>query len=530
LSPQSHRVVSLGSPIVGAYSHSIFGCDIFITFDLRNMAASKTSIEGWHLVSKIDFERATAVDVAGSAHAEVRVRSQHGVGLYDHETKITEVEEGTVVLTSHNLFFQSRCDATEVHFRLYLGHVAGVKPVHRLPGMTYFSSPKIVVKLTNSERHTKLSFRQGGLAEFIADLNVMLEKRRWMSAAPSPPRALAAASSSITGPTTPTTTTTPPTAQPHATQGGQVPATGLAASPTTSSGYRASSTTASMDRHGGLAVTERAGIRGLVDKRDAEYEEKQTALRSASRDIDELMKNASQVQNLIRAMKASARGRAAAGDSSQLDELEVRFGIAAPVSRADFGSGQEGRWVDELTRELGTWLRKHPALRNRPSVPLTELFALYNRARGGPNAVSPADLLKACETLPHGGADRDRGDWNVGKNAEGVVLLYQNHTRSLALDVVARLLQTPVETSALPATAADESTAAEERLVRQYSMGVRAAELATELRVHVSEAAAALEFFESQGLLCRGAPRGLHGGSMRPLFYWNPFLVQSRLP
>ena len=142
---------------------------------------------GWSVVPLAELQATVSRDVAPDPHAEVRVRQQHGVGLYHGDTRAAGVGEGVVYLTSHSLYFHAKSETDggpEASFALHLRYVQGVKPYG---GVKFFSSPKIVVVLVRGG-HTKLSFRQSGHVDFMADLQVMLSKRRWERLpSPSPP-------------------------------------------------------------------------------------------------------------------------------------------------------------------------------------------------------------------------------------------------------------------------------------------------------------------------------------------------------
>jgi ESCRT-II complex subunit VPS36 len=474
-----------------------------------------TKVAGWSPCSPEEYRRATASEVGSTPDAEVRVRTQANVGVYHNDTRVDAIGEGLAVLTSKNIFLTTEAAGT---LRLPLSSVKSAKPVARV---MFFSSPKLYIKLLHEEDHTKLSFRQGGQPEFLQDLDVMLEKKRWL-VAPGPSPGLAALSSSGAAGGRGANNATPPPAtvsQPaDASRSGSPPPALVVTSPAAG--------------HEPTVITDRAGIRGLVDKRDAAYEVQQTTLRSASRDIDELMTNATQVQAIIRQLKAAARGPDSEADEAALRDLEVRIGVAAPVTKTH-SSADEKKWHSELAGELGSWLTRHPILRGRPSIPLTELFALYNRARGATNAVSPSDLLKACNALEQGsfsavtGASVKKTDsWSVVHEASGVVLLKQIHAKGYALTIVSTLLTPPGG----PAAEAElVSSSPLDAAVLRYSMGVRASELAAKMHIGVPEATDMLHSFEEDGVLCRGAPRGLNTEFMRPIFYWNPFLVAAAL-
>jgi len=159
------------------------------------------------------------------------------------------------------------------------------------------------------------------------------------------------------------------------------------------------------------------------------------------------------------------------------------------------------------------------------------------------HALPPSDVLAACTGLEQGSlaaqargaAQKEQAAWFVETDEVGVVQLRQLHAKHHALQHVAQLLAAGLRATASP-TKRDPSAAgfdapssptavlatADEALP-VFRQGVRAAELASRMHVSVDEALEMLEELEDDGVLCRGAPRGLNAASMRPLFYWNPF-------
>ena len=485
---------------------------------------------GWSTVAAAEVDAVTSADVGSSTSAEVRVRRQRAVGVYEGDRQADGLTEGVATLTSWAVYF--RCPsaanpADSVDIRMPLDAVVDAKSY---AGVKFFSSPKIVVSLSGTPHgkpsFTKISFRQGGQAEFLADMKVMLEKKRWREAA-AVACGLRAAPSGVQQPPQSGGRGAPVSA----------PADRREAPPAQT--YGATTTTVSAG-HEAQTVTDRAGIRGLVDRRDAQYESQQSALRSATADLDELLKNATQVQSIVRSLKAST---STGGDG---DDYETRQGIAAPVTREVAGK-EESAWQSELASELCAWLLKHPVLKSRPVVPLSELFALYNRGRGAMYALPPHDVLLACTGLEQGSftqaaraaALKAQAAWLVEKDAFGVVQLRQSHAKQYALAQVAQLLSAgirgPGRQGNAPSFAARSvigfSATVEEKVplltvddaLPAFRQGVRAAEVAARMHLSVDEALALLEALEDDGVLCRGAPRGLSNGTQRPLFYWNPF-------
>jgi hypothetical protein len=385
-----------------------------------------------------------------------------------------------VTLTSRWIFFAGSrvTESTAIYLKLDLANVTGMS---RTRGVVMFSRPKIVLNLSTS--HTKLSFRHGGIETFHQHLQVMLEKKHWKTVvAPLPC---------------------------HVEVGRPVPealrTTSLEADPAASP----------FGHDTGVSVTERAGIRGIVDRREAKEEAAQAELRSATSDFEELVRNAARVKAMIASLRASATN-----DKAALDEMEARLGVAAPVMRDSTSD-----WIGDLAAELRSWLLKHPALKSRPAIALTEVFALFNRARGSSNCVSMRDFRDSCERLCGPtvlmNASPTTGNtvpfWSLHRREDGQTMLLQGHVRRGALAVVGALLERKVNLQ--PNQRIDPA--------QTFGASIRPVDLARQLRLPLSEAVYLLDEFADDGTLCKAATSS-GSSSMHYQYHWNPFLSAVR--
>lgn len=81
-------------------------------------------------------------------------------------------------------------------------------------------------------------------------------------------------------------------------------------------------------------------------------------------------------------------------ETQQLVGMLQNMGMTSALSKADY-NGQDQAYHTQLARELGDFVR--PKLtRTNPVMTLTDVYCLYNRARGS-NLVSPEDFRAAAE-------------------------------------------------------------------------------------------------------------------------------------
>jgi ESCRT-II complex subunit VPS36 len=119
-------------------------------------------------------------------------------------------------------------------------------------------------------------------------------------------------------------------------------------------------------------------------------------LNAAFADIDELMIKAKDVVQLAQKMAVAQNRQAKAQGGENADDAAfraamVQLGIASPVTRETAGS----KYHDELSRQLADWLLKRPLQTSGGVLLMTDLYCMFNRARGT-EMVSPDDLMRAC--------------------------------------------------------------------------------------------------------------------------------------
>ncbi|KAH9247033.1 hypothetical protein BASA81_015371 [Batrachochytrium salamandrivorans] len=134
---------------------------------------------------------------------------------------------------------------------------------------------------------------------------------------------------------------------------------------------------------------------GFIESKQRELikQESTLALEAFSGDLKELQSRANVVLDLVRkcADELATSGRAEE-DRDAFDTLLADIGLVNnPVTKQNSGK----RYHQELSRQIQDFLHT----RNEVVISLPDVFALYNRARGGNALVSPTDLQLACELM-----------------------------------------------------------------------------------------------------------------------------------
>jgi ESCRT-II complex subunit VPS36 len=259
------------------------------------------------------------------------------VSIYQGEHK-SKYAKGLVRLTSHRIIWQANgigCVSLSLALVAKLALVDG----------GWRASPKLTLELRDGATLT-YAFKEGGRDDFVDKLKAVMAARAWLADQPAARSASAPAAT--------------------------------AAAP------KKEFSTAS------------AGITGIMKKAKDDAQRADATLNTAFADIDELMLKAKDVVQLAQKLAAAqARQAKAAGgegaDDAAFRAAMVQLGIASPVTRETAGS----KYHDELSRQLAEWLLKRPLQMSGGVLLMTDLYCMFNRARGT-DMVSPDDLLRAC--------------------------------------------------------------------------------------------------------------------------------------
>ncbi|KAI8079936.1 EAP30/Vps36 family-domain-containing protein [Halteromyces radiatus] len=196
-----------------------------------------------------------------------------------------------------------------------------------------------------SDTHVQLSFRKGGLGQFLTKLNTAISTKAWDFSSTS--------SSSL-----------------------------LKDSSTTTIGNN-------IDRRA-------VGIQGIQQRIEQLSSVTNDTMTDAFQDLDRLMANANEMVKLAETISSKMNKDPNDQDLSTLRGYMINLGISNPVTKGTAGS----IYHQELSRELAEFLDKLYTKKENDIRPLTDIYCIFNRARGVA-LISPEDLYKACQQFEY---------------------------------------------------------------------------------------------------------------------------------
>jgi ESCRT-II complex subunit VPS36 len=322
----------------------------------------------------------------------------------------------------------------------------------------------------------KLSFRGGGEKIFYERLKSSMSQRKWLlQNAPPIPKA--------------------------SRPGSEPPADGPAASSTSAS----TSTAATRPKIGGIA--------GLEHHSQAMRKNNELVIGTAFEDLEALMASAKEIialaETFARQVKGGS-GTSTASENALLADSLSQLGLIATkdiVGSSSSAGGSDSLYLSELARTLAEFLTddRRGVLRKAGGImSLVDLWAAFNRARGGVELVSPADFEKAAQL------------W------EKLGLPVRLRTFKSGVKVVQGKDRTDETTiKALLAWLRDLHEFPPEREVpwdwRMFGRGVTARDVAERFGWSIGVAEEELEMAEERGVLCR--EEGIEG-----LKFWENFI------
>lgn len=205
---------------------------------------------------------------------------------------------------------------------------------------------------TETNESIKLSFRGGGEKVFLERLKACMIQRKWLLH------------------------TAPPFPKPnrHA---------------RTDSGSGSGTSTAGGER------AKTVGIAGLEQRRLEERKNNEFVIGNAFEDLDALMSSAKDIIALAESL-ASSNG---ANGNTESNAVASALGLVTTKEMLGGGSNAESLYISELSRNLAEFLMDDArgVLRKAGGIiSLVDLWATFNRARGGVELVSPLDFEKAA--------------------------------------------------------------------------------------------------------------------------------------
>ncbi|KAL0261760.1 Vacuolar protein-sorting-associated protein 36 [Diplodia seriata] len=413
---------------------------------------------------------------------------QDAVGLYEGKYKIPDYQDGHAYLTSHRVCYVDNKEPRKFSVAVNL------KDVERPEFYAGFlkSSPKVTVypkpnkhkraDVNHSPIHRndspapvlsgapigddvpeciKFSFRVGGEKIFFERLKGALLQRKWLlQSAPPIPKPIESSTPS------------------------QSP--------------------------GDLPIRNKAvGIGGLERRGIEQRQNNEIMIGSAFEDLEALMTSAKEIIALAEqfASQANLNGNGNSEADAALAQSASALGLV--TTKDMLGSGSDTLYISELSRNLAEFLtddRKGILKREGGIMSLVDLWAVFNRARGGVELVSPTDFEKAAQMW-----DKLKLPIRLRRFKSGLLVVQgRDRTDEKTIASLVSWLQ-ELHTAAPPGEAGwDWET---------YGRGVTAQEAAEWFGWSVGVATEELEMAEEKGVLCR--EQGLDG-----IKFWENWIVK----
>ena len=251
-----------------------------------------------------------------------------------------------------------------------------------------------------------------------------------------------------------------------------------------------------------------AGIAGLEQRRMEVRKNNELVIGNAFEDLEALMASAKEIVALAESFATnSANGNA---DSSAVANA---LGLVTTKDMLGGGSNSESLYISELSRNLAEFLTddSRGVLRKAGGIiSLVDLWAMFNRARGGVELVSPADFEKAARLW-----EKLRLPVRLREFRSGV-LVVQGRDRTDEKTIKALLIWL----SDLHSFPPDKELAWD---WQAFGRGVTAQDAAERFGWSIGVAEEELEMAEEKGALCREE-------SIEGLKFWENWIDDSQAP
>ena len=250
------------------------------------------------------------------------------------------------------------------------------------------------------------------------------------------------------------------------------------------------------------------GIAGLEQRRMEVRKNNELVIGNAFEDLEALMASAKEIIALAESF-AKSNGT---GDS-ETNEIANALGLVTTKDMLGSGSNSESLYISELSRNLAEFLTDDARGVLRKSggiISLVDLWAIFNRARGGVELVSPLDFEKAAQMW-----EKLKLPVRLRKFKSGV-LVVQGSDRTDAKTIKALLIWLG-DLHAFPP---------EKDVVwdwQSFGRGVTAQEVAERFGWSIGVAEEELEMAEEKGAICREI--GEDG-----LRYWENWIDDTQAP
>lgn len=142
------------------------------------------------------------------------------------------------------------------------------------------------------------------------------------------------------------------------------------------------------------------GIAGLEQRGLEMRKNNELVIGTAFEDLEALMASAKEIVALAENFSRQANGGSSSEASALLAESASQLGLVTTKDIVGGGSSNESLYLSELSRNLAEFLTDDArgVLRKAGGIiSLVDLWAIFNRARGGVELVSPLDFEKAAQ-------------------------------------------------------------------------------------------------------------------------------------
>lgn len=256
------------------------------------------------------------------------------------------------------------------------------------------------------------------------------------------------------------------------------------------------------------------GIAGLERRELEQRKNNEAVIGGAFEDLEALMTSAKEVIALAEQFASQANlGTNGNSEASVLaSQSASALSLVTTKDMLGSGSGSESLYISELSRNLAEWLTDDTRgiLKNEGGImTLVDLWAVFNRARGGVELISPSDFEKAARKW-----DELKLPIRLRKFKSGL-LVVQGRDRTDEKTIASLLAWFRELHSEQPATEVPWDW-------HMYGRGVTAQETAERFGWSVGVATEELEMAEESGALCR--EQGLEG-----LRFWENWIVKAQL-
>lgn len=147
------------------------------------------------------------------------------------------------------------------------------------------------------------------------------------------------------------------------------------------------------------------GISGIMEKKKEMLAQSQTQIDESFKDLDSLISQATEMvdlaMNLKNKLESRDKDKGNEDDNSnserkELRELLLEIGIVGSFTK-DTATGN--LYYQEMAKELAEFILRLFSIKTLKIIPLTDVYCLFNKARGSSAFVSPKDLRLSAEIM-----------------------------------------------------------------------------------------------------------------------------------